>query len=306
MAILGATSQIAGDLIVSLSDRSDCKMALFARRPEVVSNWLARLELANRHAVAGFDAFDAATGFDAVLNFVGVGAPATVEALGSSVFDATMKYDDLAIRHVRRHPDCRYIFLSSGAAYGPVFDEPADATTRAVVAINGLMARDWYSVGKLYAECRHRSLSPLPIIDVRVFSYCSHTQDISARFLFADILRALRTGERLITDPGNIVRDYIGPYDFYQLISRILEAPPANDVVDCYTKAPVDKMTVLSLMNERYGLRYEIGQRPGSLDATGAKRNYFSKNRRAAVFGYLPSKSSLECISDEVRLALAQ
>ena len=37
--------------------------------------------------------------------------------MGASIFDVTLKYDEMALDYVRQHPDCRYIFLSSGAAY---------------------------------------------------------------------------------------------------------------------------------------------------------------------------------------------
>ena len=91
------------------------------------------------------------------------------------------------------HPACRYLFLSSGAAYGSSFNEPANMEIRQpVVAINDLSPHEWYGVAKLHAECRHRSHPELPIIDIRVFNYFSRTQDISARFLITDILRAIR------------------------------------------------------------------------------------------------------------------
>jgi len=60
----------------------------------------------------------------------------------------------------------------------------------------------------------------------QLIDYFSHTQDISARFFITDILRAIQSGETLMTTPENIVRDYIGPDDFFKLISLILESPP--------------------------------------------------------------------------------
>ena len=41
IAILGATSQIARDLIVSFSADAEKKLHLFARRPDEVTKWLA-------------------------------------------------------------------------------------------------------------------------------------------------------------------------------------------------------------------------------------------------------------------------
>jgi nucleoside-diphosphate-sugar epimerase len=299
IAILGATSQIAKDLIVSFSAVTDKQLHLFARHPDVVTKWLATVKLHGHYPVESFSEFFCLE-FDAVINFIGVGNPAQAAMMGASIIDVTLKYDELALSYLRLHPHCRYIFLSSGAAYGSSFDEPVDENTRTQVAINHIQPQDWYGVAKLHTECRHRSLPHLPIVDIRVFNYFSHTLDISTRFLITDILRAIQAGETLITSPDNIVRDYVGPDDFAQLISLILAAPPVNEVVDCYTRAPVEKMALLSAMNSRYGLKYKVNAATSvGVNATGMKWNYYSKNSRAARFGYTPSLTSLETVLHE-------
>ena len=57
IAILGATSLIAKDLLLSFSDQSSHELVLYARRPEVVSKWLTNFGLSQRYAVDGFTAF---------------------------------------------------------------------------------------------------------------------------------------------------------------------------------------------------------------------------------------------------------
>lgn len=304
IAILGATSQIAKDLVLSFSLKTSHELFLFARRPKLVMQWLTPVGLSERCSVADYANFGAMDALDAIVNFVGSGNPAQTMAMGSSILDVTLAYDDIALAYLDSHPDCRYVFLSSGAAYGASFNEPVNGLSSATVSINNLQPQDWYAVAKLYAECRHRALTHLPIVDIRVFNYFSHTQDISARFFITDLLRAIMSDETLITSPDNIVRDYIGPADFYQLISQILTAPAINEVVDCYTQAPVDKMTLLASMKEHFGLRFEVTNSPAGVNATGVKMNYFSGNRRAENFGYAPSKNSLQTVLDEVFLAL--
>ena len=296
IAILGATSQIAKDLVQSFAANSRHDLVLFARRPEAVTQWLANVGLVGRYAVANFAAFNADQHFDAILNFVGVGNPAQAAAMGASIFDVTLQYDELALSYVRQHPTCRYIFLSSGAAYGASFDAPVDAATRATVPINNLQPQDWYGVAKLHAECRHRSLTPLPIVDIRVFNYFSHTQDMEARFLITDILRAIRDKTVLKTSADYVVRDFIHPLDFCNLVNAILAAPAANAVVDAYSKAPIDKPTLLAAMQEKFGLQYEIVQTGAGVNATGGKPHYYSLNTWAADFGYRPSLTSAEGI----------
>jgi len=302
IAIFGATSQIAKDLILSLSAEDTHELALFARRPELVARWLATLGFSNRHTVADFGTFGTHARFDAILNFVGIGNPTQVVALGAAIFDVTLKFDQMALSYLRQHPYCRYVFLSSGAAYGSNFEEPVTEYTKAIFPVNNLQPQDWYGVAKLHAESVHRSLSHLPIVDIRVFNYFSHTQDISARFLITDVMRAIESHKPLVTSAVNIVRDYVGPDDFCQLVSLILAAPARNDVVDCYSKGPVDKMTLLSAMKAEFGLKYDVEEVPSGVNATGMKLNYFSVNRRGEAFGYAPSKGSLECVLDEARL----
>src|SRR5450830_1025834 len=103
IAILGATSQIAKDLVVSLSKKNAHELALFARRPEAVSLWLTNINLSNRYIVANFEAFNPSLPFDAIINFVGVGNPVQTAAMGASIFDVTLKYDEMALNYVRHH-----------------------------------------------------------------------------------------------------------------------------------------------------------------------------------------------------------
>jgi nucleoside-diphosphate-sugar epimerase len=303
IGILGATSQIAKDLIASFSNEEDKQLHLFARRPDDVKKWLNDVALSERYLVDEFGGFGTQE-FDAIINFVGVGNPAQAAAMGSSIFDVTLQYDELALNYVRQHPECRYIFLSSGAAYGSSFDAPVDAETKATVAINNLQPQDWYAVAKLHAECRHRSLVLLPIIDIRVFNYFSHTQDMDARFLITDIVRAIRDKTVLKTSADYMVRDFIGPNDFYQLIKAILTSPATNDVLDCYSKAPIDKPTLLTAMRDRFGLNYEMSDINDIVNATGSKSHYYSLRHNAKAFGYQPMLTSQECIIFEAKKIL--
>jgi len=304
IAILGATSQIAKDLILSFAAYSSHELVLYARCPEAVTQWLTHANLAQRYVAADFAAFTADEHFDAILNFVGVGNPAQAAAMGASIFDVTLHYDELALGYVRTHPQCRYLFLSSGAAYGSSFETPADANTKAVIDLNHLQPQDWYGVAKLHAECRHRALPNLSIIDIRVFNYFSCTQDISARFLITDTVRAVLDKDVLKTSSDYIVRDYLHPSDFYKLVNALLSAPAANVAVDCYSRTPIDKPNLLTVMQKQFGLQYEITQASVSVNATGIKPNYYSLNTRASDFGYQPTLTSLEGIVKEMQVIL--
>lgn len=303
IAILGATSQIARDLIVSIAVAGEKNLHLFARRPDDVKKWLNVAGLSGRYPVDDFSVLGKYE-FDAIINFVGVGNPAQAVAMGNSIFDITLQFDEMALDYLRTHPACRYLFLSSGAAYGSSFNEPATRDTPAIIAINDLSAQEWYGVAKLHAECRHRSHPDLAIVDIRVFNYFSRTQDISARFLITDILRAIRDKAVLMTTPDYIMRDFLHPSDFYKLVRALLSAPATNAAVDCYTLAPVDKQTLLAAMQEKFGLQYEITEANTSVNATGNKPHYYSMNKRAADFGYTPSLTSLDGVLREAKAIL--
>ncbi len=296
IAIFGATSEIAKDLIVSFSVSNDHELVLFARRPHEVATWLNDVNLSNKYSVHEFSLFKEMANLDAILNFVGAGDPATISEMGDSIFDVTMHYDQIAIDYLKLNPHCRYIFMSSGAAYGSDFLEPADENTKASFNINKLESKDWYGISKFYAECRHRALSNLHIVDVRIFNYFSGTQNISAKSLMADIVRVIQNGGVLKTSEENIVRDYIGPIDFHQLIKKILLAPQANIVIDSYSKAPISKFILLDKLHLGFGLKFEVKPAFNSIEATGLKLNYFSKNYLAATLGYAPSNSSFEVV----------
>jgi nucleoside-diphosphate-sugar epimerase len=298
IAILGATSQIARDLIISFSSAEDIKLHLFSRRPADVHQWLSWRGLAGRHVNLGFADFSKHA-FNAIINFVGVGNPAQAAAMGNLIFDVTLHFDQMVLDYLQLYPTCCYLFLSSGAAYGSGFSEPANNNTQALVSINSLTPHEWYGVAKMHAECRHRAHPELAIIDIRVFNYFSHTQDLSARFLITDMVRAIRDKQVLVTSSDYIVRDFLHPDDFHQLCSSVLSAPAANSAVDCYTRAPIDKPNLLAAMQEAFGLQYRTTEATASVNATGGKPHYYSLNRRAEDFGYKPSMTSLDGILRE-------
>jgi len=301
IAILGATSQIAKDLIISFAQHANYHCILFSRSPESVQTWLQSLHHEHGYISKAYVDFDKGH-YDAVINFVGVGNPARAKEMGSKIFDITYQYDQLALAYIKQKPACKYIFLSSGAVYGDIFSEPATASSVAEIPVNLLDETYWYTIAKLYAEARHRALPELSIVDVRVFNYFSHTQDMSARFLITDIVCAIRDKRVLKTSSENIVRDFLHPDDFYQLIECILKAGAINMPLDCYSNEPVDKMNFLRDLAQSFGLKYELVESAEKVNATGLKLRYYSENRLAEELGYEPQRTSIEGVMTEMLL----
>jgi nucleoside-diphosphate-sugar epimerase len=299
IAILGATSQIARDFALSCARQGQHELHLFARRPQAVAGWLVAAGHPGRYVAADYAAFAQDTHYDALINFVGAGNPATVTAMGSSIFDVTAHYDDLALAYLQRQPQCRYLFLSSGAVYGGNFAAPVSSATPASVPLNDLQTRDWYGLAKLCAELKHRRQANLPIIDVRLFGYFSRSQEATATYFLSDIVRSLQQGSELSVGAANILRDYLHPDDFHQLVFRLLDNPPANLALDIYSCAPVAKFDLLAALAARFGLDYRIDT-AGGAPSGNEKMNYYSLDRRAGTFGYQPTRSSLQTVLDEL------
>jgi nucleoside-diphosphate-sugar epimerase len=301
IAILGATSQIAQDLILSFSKYKDYDFFLFGRNIELLEKWINRENLNNKYSAQEYSCFNNSR-YNVIINFVGIGDPVKAQKMGNDIFKITEKYDGMALDYVKHHKETKYIFLSSGAVYGGNYQEPVNKNTVAMIDINNLDSTDWYTVAKLYAEAKHRSLSELSIVDVRVFNYFSHTQDMSARFLITDIVRAIKNKEVFKTSADNIVRDFITPPDFYRLIQAIIDFKPINTALDCYTKSPVSKFDLLNELKDEFGLKYEIDKGIDIINATGGKINYYSTNKKAKKINYTPIRKSLAGIVREIVL----
>lgn len=301
IAFVGASSQIAKDLILNFDRKSTNLLLFYVRDIDVAKNWIVKNNLKSKHSLHKYEEYGAID-HDLVINFVGVGDPRRVVEMGASIFGITSKFDDLIMKYLPQNPNRRYFFLSSGAVYGSDFLEPADANSIAQTNINKITPQDYYATAKLHAEVRHRSQLANHIVDLRVFNYFSKSQNLTSGFLITDIICALRDNLTFTTTSENIWRDFLHPEDFFQLVCCILDAPPQNCAIDCYSAEPIDKMTLLKELDLMYNLNYEIISKNirTTRNFTGTKLNYYSKNRKAAEFNYTPMFSSLTGILTEI------
>jgi len=302
IAIFGGTSQIAKDFILTSSYFSNDEFILFSRATKTVNYWLGENGLAGRHSAYDYVELETSSPYDAILNFVGVGDPAKALEMGSAIFEVTEQYDKLAINYLRRHPQCRYIFMSSGSAYLSDFQAPANTATASALKLNQMNHCDWYGISKMYTEARHRADPQLAIVDIRIFNYFSHTQNMGAAYFMTQIAQSISNKTILTTSSDPMVRDYLHPLDFYQLVSKILKSPAINCAVDAYSQGPIDKVTLLNAMELSFGLQYEVSNITSHPNATGLKPFYYSEDHSASRFGYEPQYSSLEGLKRELSL----
>lgn len=303
IGLLGANSNIARDLIHYFHQEVDNELYLFTRNEVVLRKWLVGNKIESRYKISKYNELNNWLELDLLINFIGTSNPAATIDLGASILDITYKYDSLALDYLKKTPKCKYIFLSSGVVFGSEFNQPVNLETNAIVPLNNLNYQNWYSVSKLYAEVRHRSMPELSIIDLRIFNYFSHRQDMNSSFLIAGIVKAIREKKVFITAADEIVRDFINPLDFYHLILKIVSQCHLNIALDCYSKQPVTKRDLLASMEQKFGLMYKVSS-SGKYEqsATGLKPLYYSANMEAAVYGYAPTYTSIDGLEREFNL----
>lgn len=299
IAIIGATSQIACDLIVSFNDNHE--LLLFGRDCEVIDKFMQASKLRN-YSVHKYSEIFSERGWypDVIINFVGTGDSQKLKEMGSGIFGITEKYDGYALSFLRK-PETKYIFISSGAAYGDNFDKPVDKDSKMVFPAS-LTPQHYYGMAKYQTECTHRMIDR-PIVDLRVFSYFSDTQNISRNFMVTNMLRAIKNNEWYKVDNNYLCRDYINAQDFYGIVKAVIDAEPMNKAFNCYSAAPIEKDKLLETMAVEFGLKVEITNEAVAT-VTGIKPYYYAVDRELASIGYTPTSTSLDTILSGARSIL--
>lgn len=297
IAILGASSQISKGLIKLYSRNEKYHLKLFVRDKLALQAWLKLNRLTENISVSHFDEFTIDLPIDLIINCVGVGDPSKLAQLGATLLETTRIYDDLAINYLVNNSNTKYIFFSSGAVYGDIFSEPAGEVSKAIIDLDFSAPSDFYTLSKLYAEARHRALSHLSIIDLRVFNYISDDLNIDGNFFISQLVNSLINKTTFATNSSNMIRDYIGPDDLFLLIESIIESENLNDSFDCYTRKPIDKFSILDFFNSEFHLNFLVD---GQDSTKSSKENYYSVNYKAKKLGFNPIYSSLENIQRSV------
>jgi nucleoside-diphosphate-sugar epimerase len=298
IAILGANSEIAHDLILNWIEAKSSKLFLFSRDPSSLKKKYNDNQI-EYNEYTEFCKFK----YDVIINCIGAGNPEKVFNLNDSIIEITLNYDKLVLEYLNVNNSSLYIFLSSGAVYGESFDKPVNIHSKSIFTLNSYSRESNYAIAKFLAEMKHRHLNKFSIIDIRIFNYFSATQAIESKYLIMDIVRAIRGKNSLEVSAEDFVRDYIHPKDFFNLLSCIISRCKNNQSIDCFSKNPIRKVEILKLAKEEFGLDYKISDKFIS-SPTGSKFNYYSLNHSASIYGYIPAYSSLDSIRSGLRALL--
>lgn len=298
VAILGATSHIAKNLIYFFCKDPQYELSLFARNAGAVQAFLQAIGSATTPIILGFDAFPAGD-YDAVINCVGIADPCKQKAAGVELFRLTERFDNLVLDYLGSHEQIVYVNFSSGAVYGTAFETGVTEESAAVIAVNKIGPADYYRISKLNSEAKHRAMPNRKIIDLRVFSFFSRFIDLEAGFLLCEMTRCAMEHRVFHTNAVDIVRDYVAPSDLFALVELCLRVGKDNLALDAYSAKPVRKSELIELFAREFGLETQVDE-TSRTSATGTKVAYYSCNRTAGrILKYAPQKQALDSIKHE-------
>ena len=130
IAVLGGTSQISKDLILSFSKHTHYEYSLFARNTKLLEEWINSENLNGRCQVYEYSKFNINRTYDIIINSVGIGDPEKAQKMGKDIFKITEQYDGMALEYIKCNEETKYIFLSSGAIYGGSFKNPVNKAVK--------------------------------------------------------------------------------------------------------------------------------------------------------------------------------
>jgi len=296
IAIFGSTSNIASDVISHLIEKDNLKIDLYSRNDGSLLKIHFNKNQDAKIRCMQYTNFDKEKSYDVIINFIGLGCPMKIKASEDDLVAVAEQYDSMILDYISNRYQCKYIYISSGAVYGENFLEPVPSSGKAIQELSSKDNISNYATSKIVCENMHRLMPNYAIVDLRVFSYFSAEYDSKAHFFMSEICNAIRNHKTLNVTPDRMVRDYIHPSDFCQIIDRIIESPAINTVVDCYSKAPIEKIDLLKLLRDRYRLSFHMANSDNRQSIYTNKSNYYSLMKEAQNFGYQPNYSSAEGI----------
>jgi hypothetical protein len=300
VVILGAGSHIAKGLIYNFLKTENVDLHLYTRSPEKVLSFVNSQEksLATNFVVHENYVNLFASNCDILINCVGVGTANKLDFDFSRWFTVTEEFDNLSLAYLLQNPETLYINFSSGAVYG-TFSTPANENTTNNIQINNIQSKDYYSIARINAEAKHRAFSEFKIVDLRIFSYFSRFTDLTDNYFLDEIISAVLNKKVFLTNDINIVRDYIGHHDLFNLILQCYRGGKLNTAFDVISKGQVEKFAIIDYFASQYGLKYEIKKSLDIQSGTGMKNNYYSTYNKALEIGYESEYTSLGTIAEE-------
>ncbi len=300
IAILGASGNIGRSLAAYYSLDGGNKLFLFGRSASKIASVFDQCNISTTGTIASYDDFSQHD-YDIIINCIGISDPGNLISGGNDILKITEEFDNLVISYISSKPQTKYIFMSSGAVYGTEFSAAVNAESKFSIAVNNIPANSFYSLSKLYAEAKHRSLSEYNIVDIRVFGFVSKYVDIESKLFISDLANSVKNKKVLNTGEATFVRDYVSANEIAELINCICQSAEKNFAVDVLSARSVEKFQLLDGIKKEFNVDYEIDGGFKSINSTGNKNLYYSAYKKAEEIGYKALKTSLEIVLGEFR-----
>lgn len=243
IAILGSTSHIAQSLIP------------FMQKDEL--HLLGRLDgIGADKTVSRKKENPLRYSYDMIINCVGVRKSENVNF--SDYFFVTEAYDNVVLQYLEQNPKTKYIFFSTGAV-------------NYFKGVQDINKENYCAISKINAEAKHRSLSHLNIVDLRLYSYFTKHSNLNEPYFLNEAVLAVKENKILTTDRGDFYRNYIHPKDLYDFIISV----EGNGAKNIGSRCEIQKLTILNFLKKEYGLKWEVKNNRKNVDITGSKTMYF-------------------------------
>ena len=187
IAILGSSGHIGKNLINFFSKDQKYEIYLFTRDKNNLNKVLDNYFPNYTFNVLSYEQFKNFN-YDVIVNCVGASDPYVIEKDIGTIFTTTEFYDNKVIEYIKKKSQTLYIYISSGAVYGHEFKNPVNDSTLTNLDVNHLKRENFYSMIKIYSETKHRALSNLNIIDLRLFSFFSRFIYIKMKLFMCDVV----------------------------------------------------------------------------------------------------------------------
>jgi hypothetical protein len=275
IALLGVTGHVARNLEAFFKEKN--KIYRFSREP-IDDAMPANSIYADKyfiHPYSDLQYYD----FDVIINCVGFGNPADVEKAGIEILSVTNQYDDMCLQYLEYYPETKYVYISSG------------------VASNPLDTKNLYQLSKVYTEAKHRAMPDFNIIDIRLYSFFTRYSNLNASFFMSQLVKAVRDKTEFVTDESIMWRDYINPYDLYNLVQTCLNQKKFNGYVETYSLSPIEKFEILEYFKDTYNVRIKYLEHHEGFSSANDPC-YYSKGK-SSIRGFKPKYDSLSTIIEE-------
>lgn len=292
IAILGANSQMALDFIDLESIRGGGNLYLFSRGKNI--DRLSK-KIDGRVKSLPYSEFQNYK-YDLIINFIGSSDQIKVRELGIKYLEICKKFDDMVLDYLRINKNCQYIFISSGASYGQIFDRgPANGNSKSTFTTFSRGTDDFYGLTKYLIEKEHSDQPDLNIVDLRVFSYIDRNQDINSSMFVPSLARAIIKKEVFETTNNDMYRDYTCAEDLYTMIDRL--KPSSMGAYDLVSAKKISKFELLEIFKGSVDVKFV-----DRLHYGGDKKYYYSESNGAEKVGFKSKYNSIDNIKRYIKL----